>query len=1481
MNVVESDTAPRTAAVQLRVTVRGPRDESEDLTLLVPRGATVSEFIDQLASRRHLEVAGSGRLTLSSEATGALAPNAQLLEVGLRNGDSLEFRVISGPVGSTTIVSGAADDPAADVIITAGPEAGRRFALPGGAHTLGREEGVAIQLGDPSLSREHLLLTVSSSEIRVRDLNSSNGTAIEGAALPAGGERRLETGQAVRAGRTVFAVVPPGEQAPQLNIAGAVDGRRPHNRMPRIPKPSIEKTIDLGSIPSLTKGFRPPLGASLIPLVIGGVIAFVMKQPVFLLFSAMGPVMAAWTVLADKRSGRAAFKRQSATFTARLETAQAEAEAARATEISERRGEQPDPAELVDRAVSTRRELWERRPVDSDFLSVRLGVATQPSRTRIAVNEGTSAEHAAAAAGLMAEYATVPAVPVNISLPERGVCGLCGSRRGIDGLARWLILQAAVHHSPRELAVAAAVSPRRAADWEWLKWLPHTDPGDPILADTQLACTPASGRAVLRAVAELVTSRHTDLNDRFGLRRHDLGAAVLLLIDESLQIERSQIAPILQRGPAVGVYTIWLGTDERELPGECGAIVRLARDIAQVSVTYTDTGEVIVDVSADAVSPELSETAARPLAATMDSGGVGGRAELPRRVLLPDLLGLDTIDADAIAARWSAPSARRGMRTPLGLAIDGPFEVDLRNDGPHALIAGITGAGKSELLQTLVAGLAATYPPHRVSFLLVDYKGGAAFKDCTDLPHVVGMVTDLDAHLTHRALVSLNAELHRRERILREADARDLAEMERIAPAQALANLVVIIDEFAALAREVPAFVDGLVDVAQRGRSLGVHLVLATQRPGGVVSENIRANTNLRIALRVANAEQSTDVIAAPDAARIPRSMPGRAFARTGANELDEFQSAYVGAPAALGDQTAGIEISAFVFDLASAGRRPHGATTAIQRPLTDLGAVVGAAREATRSMQATIPPSPWLPALAPMLSLEDLEKSADADERRPGVAIIGQVDEPAAQRQWTLSLDLEEDGSVLIYGASGAGKTALLRTLASSLAQHSSPQELQLYALDFASRGLGGLEALPHCGSVIAGDDDERIRRVLRMMRSEIDRRKRLLGEAGALTLEEYASREGSEPLPRLVTLLDSYAGFTSTYDRVDAGTWTDLVPRIVAEGRNVGVHMVITGDRRAAIPPPVTGVTPRKLILRMADDDDYQTLGLDSRAVRGALLPPGRGFVAGGLEFQAALLGGDPASEVQSRALADLGGELTARARGRRAPRISVLPTRLPLAELPVSDRPLTATFGLGDDRLAPVTADLTSSHLVVAGPYKSGRTTALAALITGLAASTPGLEAHLLSPRRTELPSRFAWASVAEGDEQCLDAARRLAEQVAARVVGANPPIIVVVDDGGEIADGPAAAPLETIVRRGRDVEVRVLLGIEAGTARVAYTPWIRELRKDGHGVLLDPDQDLHGDILSIRLPRRTGGALPSGRGYYVRSGTAELVQVAMPE
>ena len=313
----------------------------------------------------------------------------------------------------------------------------------------------------------------------------------------------------------------------------------------------------------------------------------------------------------------------------------------------------------------------------------------------------------------------------------------------------------------------------------------------------------------------------------------------------------------------------------------------------------------VAPVRPEYVTPAWADRVARSIAPIRDVSGDEEDAGLPGTCRLLDVLGAEPPAAEAIAAGWRASG--RSTRAVIGACYDGPFGVDLCKDGPHALIAGTTGAGKSELLQTLIASLALVNRPDAMTFVLVDYKGGSAFKDCAHLPHVTGMVTDLDAHLTQRALTSLSAELTRRERILAAAGAKDiedytaLLDREAHGPGQAagrpepLPRLVIVIDEFASLARDLPDFVAGLVGIAQRGRSLGLHLILATQRPSGVVSADIRANTNLRIALRMTDAAESADVIDAPDAAHISRATPGRGYVRLGHASLVPFQAGRIG----------------------------------------------------------------------------------------------------------------------------------------------------------------------------------------------------------------------------------------------------------------------------------------------------------------------------------------------------------------------------------------------------------------------------------------------------------------------------------------------------------------------------------------------------------------------------------------------------------
>jgi len=341
--------------------------------------------------------------------------------------------------------------------------------------------------------------------------------------------------------------------------------------------------------------------------------------------------------------------------------------------------------------------------------------------------------------------------------------------------------------------------------------------------------------------------------------------------------------------PPAGVYFVCLDDTPGQLPVEAQAAVRLGSPTAATSTVLVTGDAPLQAVVADRVSARWAERFARALAPLRDATPAGDGSGLPESARLLDILDPqpgDPVDAESLAERWRRRP--RSTSAVLGVGADGVYAVDLAGDGPDVLVGGTTGSGKSELLQTLIASLALANRPDQLSFVLVDYKGGAAFQGCADLPHTVGLVTDLDPHLTERALTSLTAELQRRERLLRARRAKDLDDYEALAgPADAvIPRLVLVIDEFRVLAEELPAFLGGIVRIAALGRSLGVHLVLATQRPAGIVSADIKANVNLRIALRVRDRSDSQDVVDAPDAAAISARTPGRGLARSGAGRL-------------------------------------------------------------------------------------------------------------------------------------------------------------------------------------------------------------------------------------------------------------------------------------------------------------------------------------------------------------------------------------------------------------------------------------------------------------------------------------------------------------------------------------------------------------------------------------------------------------------
>ena len=1421
---------------------------TEDVVLEAPADALGAAVLKRLAE--HVTRGGNGSVAVRCVRTGRrVAPDAPLAAAGLLRGD----RLLIGEAVPTPSEAGTAASRW-ELTVVGGPATGRRISLLPGESVVGSDPACAISIDDPALSGRHVVLRTDDSGVTIEEAGSRNGTALDGVALAVGEPERLASGSVVRAGRTLLALEL-REETGRSAIA-RVNGSVAFNRPPRVTPPFEPVPIKLDAPPAEAQRARLPLAASLAPVLMGGVLFLVTRNATMLVFIALMPLMAVGSFVEDRRGGKRNYRRKAREFRERLIGLQAELAAARKAEAASRRAAAPSAPDLLRRANALLPNLWERRPADSDFLRLRLGSAERPSQVRVELQPGGAEALRTEANELVDWYGSVPDTPVAAPLRELGTLGLAGPRERVVGLGRWLAFQAAALHSPAELEIAVAAESDSAADWSWLKWLPHVRDD----ADERIGIGRVGARAVVEALVRLQEERE-------GQSRLHVGSTarwptVLLLLDAAAAPERTLVTPLLERGRDVGIVVVWLGGDRRELPGECRAIAELDSSTAKLAYTDAASAVTIDDVTADALAVGLALEGALALAPVEDMSAARAGGRVPRSVGLLDLLDAPEIDAGWVAARWQA---REGLGATVGADADGDFRLDLREDGPHGLVAGTTGAGKSELLQTLIASLAAEHPPTRLTFLLVDYKGGAAFKDCVRLPHAVGFVTDLDAHLTQRALVSLNAELRRRESVLRDANAKDLYELEQRDPDQAPPALAIVIDEFATLAKEVPDFVAGVVDVAQRGRSLGVHLILATQRPSGVVSESIRANTNLRVALRVNEQAESVDVIGVPDAASITRNRPGRAYARTGHSELTPFQTAYVGGVTSV---AAAAEIS--VREFGFGGSRLPAAAEPVERNAaeTDLERIVAACAGAAVHLALPEPRRPWL---AP---LDVLVRAADLT--RPDAAMtvaLGLVDEPALQRQRPYLLDLETAGSVLVYGAGGSGKTTLLRTLACSLAQRSPVSELHLYGLDFASRGLSMLEALPHCGSVVLGEDAELVERLLTFLRRTVERRKEQLGGAGVFSVEEFRRARPGEEMPRILVLLDGYAGFVSAFERVSQGALVDALPRLVADGRPLGVHFALTGDRRGAIPNALGSLVPAKIVLRMGDEDEYGALGLDTHATRGVVLPPGRGFVEGALEMQTALIAEDPSPEAQAAAIARFAAELNQR-EPRSAPAIQPLPTEVPRTEL-VAARPLEAPLGLSDSELTTVSVDLTERHFLVVGPYRSGRTTALRTIAVGLREADPSLELHLLAPRRSALSDLPIWTASARGLEECDVAAADLLARVQKRG-GGEPTLVIVVDDGEELSETAAGAALETIIRLGRNVDVRVVAAAERQGAR-AFGGWPREARKEEHGLLLHPELDVDGDLLGVRLPRRTNAVFPPGRGFLVNRGEVELVQV----
>jgi S-DNA-T family DNA segregation ATPase FtsK/SpoIIIE len=1440
-------------------------DATKDVQLRIGADSDGGAVYDALASSFGAEAKA---IDLVVERTGAsISRRAPASDAGLRWGDRILVRPTSG--------SATAAAPYGLVAVR-GPLVGCRRPLPQGMTELGRS-GWPAGRTDQAMSRSQASIEVQGSSVAITDLGSTNGTEVNGVLISA--RTALHPGDHLLVGDSEFLVTTTGTTDGRSHLS-YVDGSLGFGRSVEVVPPPPAVSVTLPTPPAEPAARRFPVGSAAIPIVLGGVIYFVTRQPLILLFMALGPVMLVWSAIDDRRSGRRDFRNAKAAFEADLAAREAELGQASADAARWRHQSLRSPEDLVAAAVAHDPSVWSRHPRRSDFLDCRVGVADLPSLVTVKLPATGSTELRDVADAVAAEHSVDRGVPVLLPLRSVGSVGIHGDVASVHAAATALVGELAVLHSPRYLSLVV-IAPESGERWGWTKWLPHVngllDGARTVAADHEEATQ------LWDALEKLVERRREETEGIVMGSRPSFTPHVVVVLEPPLRVTPRKLSVFLETAVAVGISVVWVGSEKDLVPPECHSLLDAGARTGSLAVVAD--GLTVTGVAVDALDAHAAEALGRSLAPLVDTTAEGSDGKVPASVSLLDLLEAPDLSSDSVLEWWSAPA--KGLEALVGADGSGPVEIDLRADGPHGLVAGSTGAGKSEFLQSLVAALALRHPPERITFILVDYKGGAAFKDCVAFPHTVGFVTDLDLRRTVRAQVSLNAELKRREGLLERADAKDLDDMVEKDPEHAPPALLIVVDEYAALKDEVPDFVDTVVDVARRGRSLGVHLILATQTPEGVISKDIERNSDLRVALRLKSASESDQLIGTRAAVDIPKQYPGRALLRSGASGLKPFQSAYVGGlsvqrgpdpSAAAQTFRFGAKEQSLIHQLAASG--PGG--------MTDLKRIALAQVEAFARRGSPEPFRPWPDELSPVIPLTSLPVAHGSGDSL--AVAMGTGERLEQQTQEPYVVDFGRHSSYAVYGSPGAGATTFLRTLGVALATTRAPSHVHLYAIDGGGGGLRPLAALPHCGSVVSVDDTDRLRALLATLAEEASARAELLAGSGAGSLDEHRRRTGDAP-PPIVLLVDRFSALWDAIENIDRSEHATAFARLVTDGRGVGIHVVLTADRRGALPQNIHTAIGARVVLRLSSVEEYGQLDLP-QVKQSDDLPPGRGFLPGAREVQVAVVSATP-DEVDGTAQAAeierIGAELRA-----QVDDPSVLPAAVGALAEDISWDGLAVTpadgtvIGLGGVGSRPVRIDLDSNPVfLVAGPEDGGRSQALATIVRSLERQGAVSERVLIAGRRTPiLRSLGGWAEEAIG----LDAATACLAQIAAEVSDVAPDLdeaedgagsprrLIVIDDADEMVEGAVANSLNTLVRRARDAGCIVVVSMLSSRAIRSYSEWVAYTKTNRHGLLLQPDVNTDGDVFRVDLPKRANLALPVGRGYLVTRSAMTLVHVA---
>ncbi|WP_392544928.1 FtsK/SpoIIIE domain-containing protein [Oryzobacter telluris] len=1280
-----------------------------------------------------------------------------------------------------------------ELAVVGGPDAGRSRPLAPPGFLVGRSVAGGLSLADDALSRAHARIAVDASGVVVADEGSTNGVLVDGTRVTQ--PHLVDSGSTLVMGASTL-------RLRRVTGAGLPVEEDPGGRL--LVRPATTSAVLLDDLvveapPPLPDRHRPrvPWVAALLPVPIALVLAWFLG-PHLLAFALLGPVLLLGTALGDRWGSGRAHRRAVADRATAWAEARAVADRLVAEDAARLDRAHPDLHAVLRTVEEHRPGLWSR----SD-LQVRIGFADVS--TRVVWRDGPSTERP------RAHHA-----PVVLDLGVTREVTAVGATGLVSSFLASLVGQLCVGLPPSALEVAVASD---APEWDWVRLVPH------------VVAVPGS-RPGLRGEEPAVSGRRSS--------DADPGPPARVLVVPAVDgATPDRVAAARDRG-----WVVLAGTPDAPAGTELGQ-ERAVVELGDGTILTTASGT--TPLVADHVGSWWTDRVSRALAPLREDHPEDA-AGLRSSVSLTELFGSDTLTPASVMARWAGAGGR--LRAPIGFGRNGVHTIDLDRDGPHILVGGTTGAGKSEFLRTLVASLAASVPPEDLALVLVDFKGGAAFGACTDLPHVAGVLTDLDEHLVARALASLGAELRRRERLFATVGASDLnAYRQSARQPERVPRLVVVVDELKALVQEVPRFVDGLVRLAAQGRSLGVHLVLATQRPSGALSSEVQANVNLRIAFRVRDRADSVDVLDDPAAAALDPSAPGRAIARGGDGCLTHFQSALITTPPEVRAPHLCVHQPGDSCPTCAPAHPDGRGSTAGPRRDDAVHQWVSVIREAAAEAGQDRARRPW-PAPLPS-SVEPA--GADAE----GGVLVGLVDEPDLQRtsRWSWS---PQDGTWLVSGGPRSGRSTAARAVVLSAASRLGVEGLHLHVVD-PTGALADLRALPQTGTTVAAGDDRGLRALVDHLCGLVSARRHQTSDP---TSPDGAAGRPREPV--VLVVVDGWEQIVEARPEQWADPTLDALVTVLRDGPAVGVVGVVTGGR-ALLHPTWGGLGGQVLVLGRVDVLDAALAGLRAEDLPSSP-PSGRGVrVRDRREVQVAAATA-ATTDLVRRTSAGLPRAEPARPPWRHVP-LPDCATREAVVRSP-NDR-----LGVGLSRTDTAVAEWTwrppvhGRRMLVAGPPRSGRSTTLAAIAD--AARLAGRPVALVtrSGVRSGRPSPdpLFWV-VPPDDPGPLVMARR-----------AHPDLVVLVDDADRTDDTAVAPVLREVAELVDRDDGLLVVATTTSSLAVRFRGLDVETARQGFGILLWPrpaDGDVLGQGRLEALPR-----VP-GRGVVVGDGAAVELQVYRP-